>query len=120
MFLSEIIDAKYRRSENDKYSTGYAIERFRACFVCKKRRYLCKGKRAYNTYYKCLDIRCSAYGKMAHSACKRCCAHYENAFADVKLFFGFTTGFTMNLIPKSNVINTEKLPIVVFGTVLAT
>ena len=28
--------------------------------------------------------------------------------------------FTMNLIPKSNVINTEKLPIVVFGTVLAT
>ncbi len=29
------------------------------------------------------------------------------------------TGFTINLIPSSNVINTEKLPIVVFGTRLA-
>ena len=33
--------------------------------------------------------------------------------------FVVITGFTINLIPRKKVINTEKLPIVVFGTRLA-
>ena len=42
------------------------------------------------------------------------------AVAAVRRFFGSTTGLTMNFTPSSSVIKTEKLPIVVFGTTLAT
>ena len=40
--------------------------------------------------------------------------------ADERRFLGATTGFTINLTPKIKVINTEKPPIAVFGTMLAT